>query len=117
MVQHSWQLMTPCERLITVSAFPAGDQLTTLARIRTFELLRLAFFVLKLRKLQLSDAFLVQEQGHAELSQFPYYNLLRHAIFQQIVRLSDLGGRAQALRLVEAAHIDLPEGTGASLSA
>ena len=78
---------------------------------RRFELLRLAFFVLKLRKL---EQRLNNEQGgmespeHAEDrdeqsgKQLFRCNLLRHVIFQQVVTLIRLDSREQAMQIIEA---------------
>lgn len=73
--------------------------LITPAQIRRFELLRLAFFVLKLRKLeQRTDT-----EGAEAMADEEYEwrcNLLRHAIFQQVVTLSKLDARQQAMQLI-----------------
>src|SRR5579863_9105421 len=91
--------------------FPSTSQLETVEQKRRFELLRLAFFVLKLRKLEqrinneqgstgspdhLDDA---DEQGSEQLFRC---NLLRHAIFQQVVTLIRLDSRDQAMQIIEA---------------
>ena len=89
--------------------FPVTNQLETVEQMRRFELLRLAFFVLKLRKL---EQRLNNEQGSRE---YPDYlqddqngeqqfrcNLLRHAIFQQVVTLIQLDSRDQAMQIIEA---------------
>lgn len=74
--------------------------LTTPAQIRRFELLRLAFFVLKLRKLeQRVETTNAEEMADEELKL--RCNLLRHAIFQQVVTLSKLDARQQAMQLIE----------------
>jgi hypothetical protein len=81
----------------TISTFPSCSQLETTEQIRGFELLRLAFFALKLRKL---------EQRHERVGDEEEYmfhcNLLRHVIFQQVLTLQTLGAREQALQLIEA---------------
>ena len=83
--------------LATISTFPSCSQLETLEQIRGFELLRLAFFALKLRKL---------EQRHERVGDEEEYmfhcSLLRHVIFQQVLTLQTLGAREQALQLIEA---------------
>src|SRR5581483_8724544 len=99
------------------SGFPVTNQLETVEQRRRFELLRLAFFVLKLRKL---EQRLNNEQGstgntgsmespeHAEdadeqgSEQLFRCNLLRHAIFQQVVTLIRLDSREQAMQIIEA---------------
>lgn len=83
---------------ITISTFPAGCQLTNLEQIRRFELLRLAFFVLKLRKLEARHT-----QGCDWEDEDEYAlrcNLLQHAIFQQVLTLTALDTRGQALQLI-----------------
>ena len=93
------------------------NQLETVEQKRRFELLRLAFFVLKLRKLEqrlnheqgstgsiegtgspehLED---VDEQSGEQLFRC---SLLRHAIFQQVVTLIRLDSRDQAMQIIEA---------------
>jgi hypothetical protein len=91
-----------------VKSFPAGSTLESTEQIRRFELLRLAFFGLKLRKI---DQRLLNEEagrGATELSQDVQgewefrRNLLRHAIYQQMVTLIKLDARDQALQIIEA---------------
>ncbi len=93
------------------SDFPVTNQLETVEQKRRFELLRLAFFVLKLRKL---EQRLVNEQGSTGSSeriedadeqsgeQLFRCSLLRHAIFQQVVTLIRLDSRDQAMQIIEA---------------
>jgi hypothetical protein len=82
---------------ISISRIIDGGTLETAEQVRSFELLRLAFFVLKLRKLDQR-----QESG-AEDNEYEHRrNLLRHAIFQQVVTLTDLGAKEQAMQLIEA---------------
>ena len=100
---------------ITISTFIPQSQLTTDEQIRRFELLRLAFFTLKLRKLEQRIEHMEQgsRSSHAEAikdaripeEQSDYAwkcSLLRHAIFQQIVTLTKLNAREQAMQLIEA---------------
>lgn len=104
---------------ITISAFTLQSQLTTNEQIRRFELLRLAFFTLKLRKLEQRvehmeqgrrsehDGEVVKEtkdqKDQREQSDYTWRcSLLRHAIFQQIVTLTKLDAREQAMQLIEA---------------
>ncbi|ERR1051326_7860304 len=82
---------------INISRIIDGGTLETAEQIRSFELLRLAFFVLKLRKLDQRQEHGIEEREHEHHS-----NLLRHAIFQQVVTLTDLGAKEQALQLIEA---------------
>ncbi|MHB8598012.1 MAG: hypothetical protein ACYDER_14505 [Ktedonobacteraceae bacterium] len=93
------------------SGFPVTNQLETVEQKRRFELLRLAFFVLKLRKL---EHRLNNEQGSVESPEYAEdadeqnseqlfrCNLLRHAIFQQVVTLIRLDSREQAMQIIEA---------------
>jgi hypothetical protein len=79
--------------------------LETTEQIRRFELLRLAFFVLKLRKLgqrlsyQQAQGDSTAEQKHEQEFQ---RSLLRHAIFQQVLTLIKLDARSQAMQIIEA---------------
>lgn len=82
---------------IVISAFPESSQLETTEQIRGFELLRLAFFALKLRKLeQRQDRF--KDEGEYKFR----CSLLRHAIFQQVLTLTNLDARDQAMQLIDA---------------
>jgi hypothetical protein len=78
--------------VVSLANFPTQCQLVTTEQIRRFELLRLAFFVLKLRKLEGSED---TTREYALRS-----SLLRHTIFQQVVALTRLNGREQALQLI-----------------
>jgi len=81
---------------ITLIGFPHTCQLETTNQIRRFELLRLAFFALKLRKLQQRSA------SYSEPNEYEFRcNLLHHAIFQQMLTLTALGAREQALQLID----------------
>ena len=91
--------------------FPTSGLLETTEQIRRFELLRLAFFALKLRKLEQrsmgageekveSATTLIQQTQHDE--QEFRRNLLCHVIFQQILTLIQLDARSQALQIIEA---------------
>ena len=84
------------DELVSLTTFPTQSQLVTTEQIRRFELLRLAFFVLKLRRL---------EQTHMEeVSVTKEYtlrcSLLRHTIFQQVITLTRLDAREQAIQLI-----------------
>jgi hypothetical protein len=81
-----------------LSLFPANGLLETTEQIRRFELLRLAFFVLKQRKLE-RDESQEQEQGREQGYKL---SLLRHAIFQQVLTLIALDARSQAMQIIEA---------------
>jgi hypothetical protein len=83
--------------------FPTSGLLETTEQIRRFELLRLAFFVLKLRKLDEREA----DEAYLELKELEYEcefyrNLLRHVIFQQMITLTRLDAREQALQIIAA---------------
>lgn len=82
--------------LVSLTTFPAQSQLVTPEQIRRFELLRLAFFVLKLRRLE-------QTHGESEGITKEYTlrcSLLRHTIFQQVITLTRLDAREQAIQLI-----------------
>jgi len=88
-----------------ISGFPTSSTLETAEQIRRFELLRLAFFGLKLRKLdqRLSDEMVVAQMPEALRGELDFRrNLLRHAIFQQMVALIQLDAREQALQIIAA---------------
>src|SRR5579885_1835119 len=82
---------------ISITTFPQGSQLETVDQIRGFELLRLAFFALKLRKLEQRH-----EAGGDENEHRFRCSLLRHAIFQQVLTLRALDATDQAMQLIEA---------------
>ncbi len=100
-----------------ISLFPKNGLLETKEQICRFELLRLAFFVLKLRKLEQSLAHnhmqeeRTVEQGHEQEFQ---RNLLRHAIFQQVLTLFKLDARDQALQIIEACQNQASDDAAAS---
>ncbi len=82
--------------VVSLESFPTESKLVTTDQIRRFELLRLAFFVLKLRRL---------EQAHKSNKSFTNEydlrsSLLRHTIFQQVVTLTRMDAREQALQLI-----------------
>ncbi len=86
--------------------FPIDSIFISEEQMQRFELLRLAFFVLKLRKLNEQTAQAVEE-GISELEeqQFSFQrNLLQHAIFQQILTLTRLDAREQAMQIISACH-------------
>jgi hypothetical protein len=100
MTRSSQEKMLPKNSInedIVISAFPESSQLETADQIRGFELLRLAFFALKLRKL---------EQRHDRIKDEAEYklrcSLLRHVIFQQVLTLTKLDARDQAMQLIDA---------------
>ncbi len=84
------------ENVVSLVGFPTQSQLVTTEQIRRFELLRLAFFVLKLRRF---------EQTHEESEDVTQEyalrsSLLRHTIFQQVITLTRLDAREQAIQLI-----------------
>jgi hypothetical protein len=87
----------PDSNAINISRIMDSGTLETPEQVRSFELLRLAFFVLKLRKLDQR-----QDNGLEDSEHKLRTNLLRHAIFQQVVTLTDLGAKEQALQIIEA---------------
>ena len=88
------------------SMFPGSGLLETREQIRRFELLRLAFFSLKLRKMGQRMASEQVKIERAALQQDDEQefrlNLLRHVIFQQVLTLIHLDAREQALQIIEA---------------
>ncbi len=89
---------------VTISTFlfPHNHQPISSEQVCGFELLRLAFFALRLRKLEHRYALDPQQ---IDISRYAFHrNLLQHAIFQQVLSLTRLGARRQALRLIEACH-------------
>ena len=100
-----------------ISLFPASGLLDTIEQIRRFELLRLALFVLKLRKHEqrlengpTGQAGQTEQTGQIAGEASPEQkhehqfrcSLLRHVIFQQVLTLIRLDAREQALQIIEA---------------
>lgn len=85
---------------VTISQLWGGCEVETEEQAQKFELLRLAFFLLKLRKLEEAQEGEVDTERGVELTFRG--NLLRHVIFQQVVTLTQLGARQQAMRLIRA---------------
>ncbi|GCE19122.1 hypothetical protein [Dictyobacter kobayashii] len=84
---------------VTIFTLPRCNHLNSREQVRSFELLRLAFFALKLRKFEQRYAAggeLMTDQEFAFRR-----SLLLHVIFQQLVSLTRLGAREQALQLIE----------------
>ncbi|MDQ6661891.1 MAG: hypothetical protein M3Z24_13130 [Chloroflexota bacterium] len=95
----------------SLSLFPTTSKLETSEQQRRFELLRLAFFSLKLRKLEQRLETKGGQRGQrgqeklevsSELQTEHEYrcSLLRHAIFHQMLTLIQLGAREQALHII-----------------
>jgi hypothetical protein len=85
------------------TSFPTDTTLETVEQQRRFELLRLAFFVLKLRKIEQRFSALREESNEVEVRDQELEfraNLLRHAIFQQVLTLIKLGAREQAMQII-----------------
>lgn len=91
---------------IRLDRFPAESIFTSAEQMQRFELLRLAFFVLKLRKLHEQTAQAIEEGMSALQEQELAFrrNLLQHAIFQQILTLTKLDAREQAMQIISACH-------------
>ena len=87
------------------ASFPTDTTLETVEQQRRFELLRLAFFVLKLRKIDQSLSALCEESGvgDARDQQLDFRaNLLRHAVFHQVLTLIKLDAREEAMQIIAA---------------
>lgn len=86
------------------SSFPTDTALETVEQQRRFELLRLAFFVLKLRKIE-QRLLTVREESAEAGARDPELdfrsNLLHHAIFQQVLTLIKLDARKQAMQIID----------------
>jgi len=85
------------DNAVSIATFPTRSQLETPDQIRRFELLRLAFFVLRLRKLEQTHE---ATEGTTKEYQFRC-SLLRHTIFQQVITLTRLDARQQAMQLID----------------
>ncbi|GHO43955.1 hypothetical protein [Ktedonospora formicarum] len=90
----------PSPAAVTISQFWGGSEIETEEQARKFELLRLAFFLVKLRKLEETQAQPLALERDEELAFRG--NLLRHVIFQQVITLTNLNARQQALQLIAA---------------
>ena len=87
------------------SSFPTTSTLETAEQQRRFELLRLAFFVLKLRKIEQHLSALCEESvaGDAHDQELDFRaNLLRHAVFHQVLTLIKLDAREEAMQIIAA---------------
>ena len=87
------------------SSFPTSSTLETVEQQRRFELLRLAFFVLKLRKVEQHLSVPSEESGASEArdQQVDFrVNLLRHAVFHQVLALIKLDAREEAMQIIAA---------------
>jgi len=93
-----------------LSSFPMTSALENDDQMRRFELLRLAFFVLKLRKLEQRLSSISQEEYlendlKEQNEQLTYRcNLMHHVIFQQVLALIKLDARDQALQIITTCH-------------
>lgn len=96
---------TKSQNRASLNTFPVDSIFTSPEQMQRFELLRLAFFVLKLRKLNEQAAQAVEEGINDQEQQFSFQrNLLQHAIFQQILTLTRLDAREQAMQIISACH-------------
>lgn len=91
---------------VRLDNFPIESIFTTPEQMQRFELLRLAFFVLKLRKLheQMTVVLENDEVAQEEHELAFQRNLLQHAVFQQILTLTRLGAREQAMQIISTCH-------------
>ena len=80
--------------VVSLAGFPIDCQLVTAEQIRRFGLLRLAFFVLKLRRFEQTH------EGDITQEDTLRFSLLRHTIFQQVITLTRLDARKQAIQLI-----------------
>ena len=103
--RHTARQMADLDALHS-AMFPENGLLETTEQIRRFELLRLAFFALKLRKLeqrrggQGSARLGMDSQKERDELEFRR-SLMRHVIFQQVLTLISLDAREQALQIIE----------------
>lgn len=100
--QHSLKPQ-PCTHF---DAFPIDSIFTSVEQMQRFELLRLAFFVLKLRKLD-EQTTQITEEGRDEAQELEIAfrrNLLQHVVFQQVLTLTRLDAREQAMQIISACH-------------
>jgi hypothetical protein len=106
---HTAQRSSDAKTRPYLSTFPTTSALENDDQVRRFELLRLAFFVLKLRKLEQRLRAITQEAQEAYLENelteqrnlLTYRcNLLRHVIFQQVLTLIKLNARDQAMQII-----------------
>src|SRR5947209_14346139 len=89
-----------------LDTFPIHSIFSTPEQQQRFELLRLAFFVLKLRKLEqqvFNESEAIQQEDFACEVAFRR-NLLQHAVFQQMLTLTNLNAREQAMQIITACH-------------
>jgi hypothetical protein len=89
-----------------LDTFPMESIFITTEQMQRFELLRLAFFVLKLRKLQDQKALTDkgEDAGLPVREHILHCSLLQHAIFQQILTLTKLDAREQAMQIIATCH-------------
>ncbi len=89
-----------------LDTFPLESIFVSQEQIQRFELLRLAFFVLKLRKTHEQIASAVAEDlNELQKQELAFQrNLLQHAVFQQILALTGLDAREQAMQIISTCH-------------
>ena len=100
--QHS----TKSQSRTRLDTFPCDSIFISAEQMQRFELLRLAFFVLKLRKLHEQTARAAEENLSAQREQEIAFqrNLLQHAVFQQVLTLTRLNAREQAMQIISTCH-------------
>lgn len=86
--------------------FPIDSIFTSVEQMQRFELLRLAFFVLKLRKLNEQTTQAVEDGSIEEREEQLAFqrNLLQHMVFQQMLTLTRLDAREQAMQIISTCH-------------
>jgi len=91
---------------IHLDNFPIDSIFISVEQMQRFELLRLAFFVLKLRKLnEQMNRTLEEGMNDLQSQEFSFRrNLLQHAVFQQMLTLTRLNAREQAMQIISACH-------------
>ncbi len=107
-ITHMRQQSSDEDTLLSIDML-LWSALTTKEQMRRFELLRLAFFVLKLRKLEQRKQEVVSlpSEEHAALHAEHEFrcNLLRHVIFHQMITLSSLDAHEQAMQLIASCRV------------
>lgn len=100
------QQSTKSQSRTRLDTFPIDSIFISTEQMQRFELLRLAFFVLKLRKLHEQTAQAVEEGlSEQQAQEFSFQrNLLQHAVFQQVLTLTGLNAREQAMQIISTCH-------------
>jgi hypothetical protein len=87
-------------RPVHLDSFPTESIFSTTEQKRRFELLRLACFVLRLRKLHEQSLLATGLSEELQREIAFHRNLLQHAIFQQVLTLTHLDAREQAMQII-----------------